>query len=72
LAGVERGEDFLDKERRNAMSELRLFILGRRVSAGTAGGQEDRSFSLWTLVEKSSAQNKTASVKAEAVAESLN
>jgi hypothetical protein len=72
LTSVERGQDFLDIERGNAMSELGLFILGQRVSTGTAGGQGDRSFSLWTLVEEDSAPNKTASVKAEAAAESLN
>ena len=72
MTGVECGEDLLDIEWWNAMSELGLFILGRRVSAGTAEGQGDPSFSLWTLVEEDSAQNKTASVKAEAAAESLN
>ena len=72
LTGVERGEDFLNEERRNTMRQLGFFILGQSVSARTAGGQGDRSFSLWTLVEEDSAPNKTASVKAEAAAESLN
>ena len=54
LAGVEGGEDFLDVERRDAMSELGLFILGRSVTARSTADQAGRSFSLWTRVEKES------------------
>jgi len=47
LTGVEGGEDFLDVEGRNTMSQLALFILGPSLTAGGAGGEASRSFSLW-------------------------
>jgi hypothetical protein len=46
LAGVEGGENFLDIEGWNSMSELGLFILGPIMSAGTAPGKGKGSFSL--------------------------
>jgi hypothetical protein len=46
LTGVEGGEDFLDIERGNTVSELGLFILEPRINAGTRGGQGEESFSL--------------------------
>ena len=54
LAGVEGGEDFLNVEGRDAMSELGLFILGPSITAGAPGTKRAEVFRFGTRVEKGS------------------
>ena len=66
LAGVEGGQDFLDVEGRDAMRELRLFILGQSVAAEAAAAKRSEVFRFETRVEQeASSQQKSPSTPGE-------